>query len=48
MLLINIIMANVAILHSALEPIGRCTMSRNAFTDEGFDSIQQLNTFTQS
>ena len=41
-------MANAAILHGALERIGWSVESRNAFTEEGFDSIQSLNNATHS
>ena len=41
-------MADEAILHLALETIVWSVKSRNAFTEEGFDSIQSLSHDTQS
>ena len=41
-------MADAAILRGALERIGWSIESRNAFTDEGFDSVQSLSHVTRS
>ena len=41
-------MADAAILCGALERIGWSVKSRNAFTDEGFDSIQSLSHVTRT
>ena len=40
-------MADAAILHGALERIRWSIESRNAFTDEGFDTVHSLSHVTQ-
>ena len=41
-------MPNAAIIHDALEWFGWSVESRNVYTEEGFESVQSLNSITHS